>query len=756
MDERSYLIQLTDNEQLKGNKLLHLWALRYNDLNIRQLKPFFDKLEEVSGAYGIKDIKEQLAKIDKQGESNPDVVEDLRIKEVILSGFRGIPRSEVKYRLAFMLDGKPCNAVVYGNNGSGKSSVYQAIEYAISGKIGEANLRNYNPPSNKPKDRYVDYSANYWSDFGFSTDNKVITMEKEIVFEENQPRNAIAELSFFSESDIHEVGQIEWQDRPSQDNTIHNFIARKLGLDYLVNLSSWLSTLGNYKSRNLTQDMITYEERLSDLKVKIHDIRNLLADTQKPETLNDKSNPDKLDVTSLHFKPMPLITSQEMSEKIDTTTNQLIQLGSHIESDIGRYVSFLELGLKLPDVKDHCPYCEQPINKEETYQSVANRIMELRIRDKKLADLHSVEADLNNALESIVAELTRIDTQIAADHEKIKTDLSLHELSNLYYDVRSIVRQFMLSEALRIRISITESDYELQIEQLSKLKQFFDTEYRFFQDYYLKMMDQITTLLANISEQSTRDGEPKPHDPAMLQSQLKLIKDDITKVEQELETKRKKENFIIESNNEAREIKKIVDLELNEKLERLITPLETSIVNVLENYLNDDNLSIIFKKPQISNQGDISNLSIMLSDKVTEKQFNPAKYFNSFRFKLFCFVVQVGLLIACRKEHRLNLPLIIDDAFYASDFTNIVWFKDTLSKIIAAFQSSSAEMPIQLILFTHDTNIYQSASEALLESSPESTILYRLFKHDQAERENEYWNLAYRMLSNKQKNTLLR
>ena len=75
--------------------------------------------------------------------------------------------------------------------------------------------------------------------------------------------------------------------------------------------------------------------------------------------------------------------------------------------------------------------------------------------------------------------------------------------------------------------------------------------------------------------------------------------------------------------------------------------------------------------------------------KIYDKQNNisttPDIYFNTFRYKLFCLITNLSLAIAVRKKYNINLPLVIDDIFYSSDYNNKLSFSKFLEKIIILF-----------------------------------------------------------------------
>lgn len=85
----------------------------------------------------------------------------------------------------------------------------------------------------------------------------------------------------------------------------------------------------------------------------------------------------------------------------------------------------------------------------------------------------------------------------------------------------------------------------------------------------------------------------------------------------------------------------------------------------------------------------------------------PALFLNTFRFKLFCFLLKFSLACCVKSHHRINFPFVVDDVFDASDFDN----RTEAGRLISTMEDrhddleGMAEMPLQLIMFTQDTII---------------------------------------------------
>ena len=102
-------------------------------------------------------------------------------------------------------------------------------------------------------------------------------------------------------------------------------------------------------------------------------------------------------------------------------------------------------------------------------------------------------------------------------------------------------------------------------------------------------------------------------------------------------------------------------------------------------------------------------------------------------------MVSCSVAIATRRVTGMNLPFVLDDIFYASDYLNrstIMNFLQKLLKLIKKY--SPQELELQIVLFTHDELIFNSAYDTIITSSDldleEKTIFARLFPPEDKEK----------------------
>jgi len=121
----------------------------------------------------------------------------------------------------------------------------------------------------------------------------------------------------------------------------------------------------------------------------------------------------------------------------------------------------------------------------------------------------------------------------------------------------------------------------------------------------------------------------------------------------------------------AGDFAKILDVDVNKLVASSFEPIKETISSILTDYLNEENvkLEIRLDKQQDPENNELLTTTIVAEIKRTNidsgevETHSPSKYFNTFRFRLFCTMVSVSVVIAARKNSGINLPLVLDDVF---------------------------------------------------------------------------------------------
>jgi len=191
---------------------------------------------------------------------------------------------------------------------------------------------------------------------------------------------------------------------------------------------------------------------------------------------------------------------------------------------------------------------------------------------------------------------------------------------------------------------------------------------------------------------------------------------------------------------------------LNQEINKSFAPIKLIVEEVLESYFKIDNREIdleISKQPEEYDDetGEVLSEIIVAQLKIKNKDIPPQpvnKYLNTFHFRLFSTMVGISIAIASRKNTKVNLPLVLDDIFYASDFENRTMVEQFLKYIFKSFREYTPEMPLQLIMFTHDQLIFESAIKVVKEIEETDIGFAKLFHFTEAEETENCKNLIYK------------
>ncbi|MDD4310241.1 MAG: hypothetical protein PHO32_07660 [Candidatus Cloacimonetes bacterium] len=758
MDERGVLYTLSKDETLNTNIFLNVWLRKYKELNIGELKSFFEKLDTYYQDNSV------LA-----GEMNQDTIDqceydtivqdlDYRIKRVELSGFRGIRNNAPPYGLDFCYASEPSNAVIFGNNGTGKSSIYQAIEFLFTEKIGEADLREYKL---QDKQRYDLYSNNDNTENNSDKMCRVEAVDATKTYsngaytDEGLQRIVKYDLCFFSENDIYNLGKTIWdgkgkgKGKEKDINTIQNTFAKKLGLEAWVNVLASLTQIIEYKPKRKKPVNGEVDERHKFLKEEITILTDRLTKISQTNTSNSQQE-------------VPIKTIIEKFQAIDDNNIRMVDeilkdltivelnidvLESYEVGYNENMIRFLALGLELIVDNPSCPFCEQDNKTTSTIETeVKRRLQKLKEENNKIDAVYKTANRAINMIRGYNNYIADIQTSISNDLSAAADYIELSEYRDLCSKMLSfidLIHNIFINQKTSDASTLSIKEiYDLSRAIRYELTRIYPST---FSELSKLIQDRNATLAKLATPQPENGKNNEDEDENVIKARIKLYQNELDQKEQELTEATRFFGTMDKVKKDSEDIKKIVDGRIIKWLSNLLEPLQITIENVMNDYLKDDDLEINIQKPVFNEDENIRrDLSIMLKRKAGGQLIDPARHFNTYRYKLFCFAVNMGLLLAYRKQYKINLPIIIDDAFYSSDYVNLVLFQDTIKKIIYLFSKHTPNMTMQMILFTHDLCIFKSVSNAL-SYQQKDLLLYKLFSVNQGENKGNYVSLGYKL-----------
>lgn len=804
---RAVLIDLAKKES-SDIYIAKILAYYYPKINFGDRKPFFESLMHyysITGSEYSFDFDKILSEEQIPNVSSDINGNDYRIKDIRLADVRGIPGKDengVSFGINFSEDSIINNAIILANNGTGKSSIFSALEMLFTQEISERKLRKRNPDSLKLED-YNNYLKRFPTERQPFCEIDTPSGKFDLVnipFDNLQRKLINPYNHFISDFDIYDHGQRDFDGNTENPNSFHSLIADSLGLgDFIAKQSVFRETKGYKRStetgnfnklekqkEDAVRDKKNFSAQIQSKNIELKELKDAGGSTQQNPIEIKRKKLQELLAKSIYYS----LNSNDFTTSLETFASTYMESQS-IQSNQKEILSknFLVSGLQLLDDLDDCPFCQNSQKtKEEIKKNVEDRVTQLQ-QSQELDEL------LKQQYKTVTDLLSSFYKQSQALYEQINIERA--EIAS-YEELSSV---FQKEEQLYIELSLRINDEEL-IEHINNLR---SKQIPTHQDYEalhnLIIQDIIksnATIINDINifikerkealEQTVRglteDNQvlTTPQKIALVESEIKRLteqidstKKRISELNPQIEKLQKEVVLVKRIKSELEGFIPLFDNEVNELINTAFDPIQETVETILKDYLKEENLKlmiakkekkVIIEEQEVINNIIVANLEYLDHETSEIKTATPDMYFNTFRYKLFCLMVCLSLALATRKEHKINLPLVIDDIFFSSDFISKNSFAEFLQKVIQLFYKQTPDMPLQIILFTHDDLIFRSAIDAMDNFRPnnqeeklcdenkrplsEKTMIGRFF--DPKDKDpttytfdsgEEYWNLLY-------------
>ena len=320
----------------------------------------------------------------------------MRISSVTLNHFRGATRP-----VTFSFSPNKSFVLIYGENGTGKSSLVDALEY-LTTKKKESSFLSVNAAGNTPEVKITDHDGTEYT-VDSQVPNKVAILR----------RSFMSELCFRQPANLYEFFQ-EFLDVSNLQKSENNLgTAIKDLNEQTTNLSS--------ERTNLILDIETiYRTHISaELAHPIIDAKEYVK-----QSMEDKiASRDELKATGDLYRSLTEHLSQ-LEKQITLTQNKKSAIqGISKKLDL-RLMSLLNLLSEASEIiqQDNtsptkCPVCEQPIVKENVLASINKRLQEIT----ETKALVTQKKQLENELQQAEAGVEMLNKQIS---KQLKNPLS--------------------------------------------------------------------------------------------------------------------------------------------------------------------------------------------------------------------------------------------------------------------------------------------------------------------------------------------
>lgn len=784
IDKATFFKQLSKSPTLNDN-LLSIILTKHPDIDTSNRESYFDKLLPFYKRYKLDD-RHSISESEKTEVNEITSWQglDLRIEKVKLQSVRGLPPSNIPFGIDFSNEQQePQSMVILGANAVGKSSIYDALEFSFCQRIGEASLRT----GQRLKDG-SDYFKNYLQHFDNPFINSFCSIKLKCnkIFEigiENIPESVRSKINpnshFISDYDIYSNGQLNF--RGNTNDSFQNLIANSIGLSELLQKEKELFAFAGYARKIETNKKISLEREIKNSeniiernKISVQEKAKLLMQLQQGETTTDQTQIVQVVlqvVQQLRNVQFSFVFSQEELWKIVTQFSNLYdEFVAISEKTKGiNQIQFLSEGLKFLHEEQSCPICNNSkLNNNEIKQHLEEKIQRLEQFNKLSAELARVSNTLTALLTDLSSKIVSLRGKATYDITLIKEKEEFNQLSVSTNEFLSYLND-LYSQDIFSKIPIIEASDISVTAKLNHQKEIVTNYYAFISDklkLYIesitkfeatrqRIIDAIETQAKSKLQINSREGEIAilKNEILQLQSQMAVEQKSIEVKQPELATAAEVVELYSKLKKDTRMYATEFHRELAQEIKGAFEPIQKIVKEVLDKYLYLENRPATLKfemKPESWDEetGEVISEIITAFIEPLDKSQPPQevnKYFNTFHYRLFCTMVGISIAVASRKNTGINLPLVLDDVFYASDFENRATIEEFISKLFELFKEFTPDKELQLILFTHDQLIFESIIKASMRKDIKNILFAKLFRHEEAVLEGDFKNLVYRM-----------
>ncbi|WP_284651338.1 hypothetical protein [Flavobacterium terrisoli] len=622
-----------------------------------------------------------------------------KINEINLKGIRG-----TKDTLRLPLNGK--SALLYGDNGTGKSSISDSLEWFFTDKVEHLNSLEIDL---KEALRNAKIDDSITSEVSLSFTNNKVDATKNIYYKKTK---LVADFNNTSEDFTKFYTNTKNENLILRFKNLTNFVdnTKTEKLKYLSEIIGFSEVSKKkevlQKCYNAIKSEITkqnFEGQKSNLqRILIEKIGASISQEQNfIDKLNEKIKPLNIgfEIKALEDidKVLTHLTSPENNklnlelaflENIQNNLNLLKSEIGFINSEYGKYyLEFEKIALDVQSImqtffkellnsgknvitkyhkEDSCPLCLQPKNIEELQSEISKRLEEIEESSKKLNDF--------NKSKTLVSEITlertkRIDTLLQ------NPDINSNENEALKIEIQKIKDKIGAFQTAST-IKVTSGEKISEPEKINLIEDDFNFQ-------------------AKISERITKIKEALKNNSTILYNEISSSKEaflNIRLIE--------KQKSILE--NQQNSLKIIYDefiKKQKEGLENFITTFSGKI-NEFYQFMNPNEPFQELKIVTIGEDDELNGLTI-------EYKYEgnwvspPQKYFSESHLNCFGLSFFLASVIAFNKESKF---VVLDDVISSFDSTHRKKFADL---IIEKFND------YQFIVLTHEREWFDNMIKPL-------------------------------------------
>jgi len=401
----------------------------------------------------------------------------VRIKKINIQAFRGIPDLELE------IGGK--SLLLKGENGTGKSSIVDAIEYFFTGRVShlegvqglslqrhgfhtrfrpsDVEVKITFDPGNICLGRKFDSVSSppaALNDYFHVTQKGTFILRRFQILEFINSKPAERFRAIGSILGIELLDDVELEMMRLRDELQGTVSSKKQQISMLV---SELSNTLCREVKEVSQILQVLNEILKEADLPL--IKSLeKVDEHAEKMLKAVRKPETLDKTRVINELVESTKTPIVSEEIINGLNNLnVKIGYFLRDKARRELSIFELlriGMGVIDREglNVCPLCEQDIDRKKLLERVSKRLDTLRNLSEKASEIRRISAEQRGHLEQILERLKTTSAKIEqfaelAEEKKV--------LSDKLVSLRNIVSKITFDKDI---------DNELPIQDIEKLR----------------------------------------------------------------------------------------------------------------------------------------------------------------------------------------------------------------------------------------------------------------------------------------------
>jgi len=406
----------------------------------------------------------------------------VKIKRINIHAFRGIPDLELE------LDGR--SLLLWGENGTGKSSIVDAIEFFFTGKVSHLegvrglSLRRHGPhvnftpddvnieitfnPGNislnrnftstpSPPDQFNDY-------FKITQKGTFILRRSQILkFIVSQPADRFRAIG--SIIGIEPLDNVELEMMRLRDELEGRVASKEKEINRLI------SELSGVIGKDITgvEDVLpTLNEILQKANLPLIDslgeidkhAEEMLKTVKKAESINKIGAINEI----LKITNIPFMSEEIVNELKDINENIKYLLQDQLRAELS-VADLLKSGRKVIEQEkmDICPLCEQKIDREKVLSRIDNRLKVLRDLSEKASEIRkksvSIIENLKGTSGKLDGTISKIEVlpELTEERERLKDKLSiLDDITKKVESAKDLKNEIPLQQIRQLKDNVNE------------------------------------------------------------------------------------------------------------------------------------------------------------------------------------------------------------------------------------------------------------------------------------------------------------